>query len=156
MLSFVSRSISELLKPLESKDSNLSVANCPWLAESWVKLAARAATPKLASDCYSQAANGYAAAMGKRGFPSNSVDAAMLRRAKLLRHCDRNLESLNMIPGDLEKAPNIIELQLQAALVLEKRAVDDKIDAGLRVAISGNPDATIWGWAKLTTAFYQL
>lgn len=153
----------QLLKPLDAYPSVTTASNQLWLAESWAMLAEKAAQQELSSSCYRQAADSYALAMESEDFAQASMQSAMLRRAELLRLAGRRRESLDMISSVLDTTPNLIDLQMQAARILQELAITDETDLGLRSAILGPVDSTgqslespVWGWAKLATTLHQL
>lgn len=152
-----------LLELLEPYQSHVTVSNELWLADSWAQLAEMNGQKDLSSQCCLQAEQAYARALQKEGFPVGSVVAMNVRRARLLKRAGKLAETLELLEGILSETPNLIELQITAAMILQELAINDTTDLGLRSAIFGplneqgqTTESSIWGWSKLTTMLHRL
>ena len=145
----------EMIEPLKGNNQTLTSANVLWLGESWSKLAEKAASEKLAEQCYAKAAAAYQMAMARDDFPTGSRTSGLVRQAELLRKSGQLSEATKLIGEVLAKTPNAFGLQVEAAQCLQDSALESGRPEQLSVAINGPPDSPIWGWGKLATTLYQ-
>ncbi|GAA4473307.1 hypothetical protein [Novipirellula rosea] len=155
--------LEQTLAAIDSDSDVLTASNQLWIAESWAKLARRSQTPKIARQCYENAAKTYASSLLQKDFPAASRTAALIRQAELLRLAGKIPDSLEIMTTILAKSPGAIEMQIQAAKSLEQIAFQQPSAATLRAAISGPPGegrnsaaSPLWGWAKLTSHLHRI
>tara|TARA_R110002049_G_scaffold72490_7_gene187465 strand:+ start:1600 stop:4347 length:2748 start_codon:yes stop_codon:yes gene_type:complete len=150
------KTLDELLAPLQGKQSTLTAENRLWIGESWSQFADRAVSPALARDCFEKAAASFAAAMQSPGFDNKSRTAAQIRQTQFLRKAGRLSDALDVIEQMLQLTPNVFSLQMEAAMTIERIALDDADPEGLLHAVQGPPDSAVWGWNKLVTALHSM
>jgi len=110
--------------------------------------------------CYRRAAAIAGQVLQRDDFPDAAYLGTKKQQAQWLRQAGSIDESLAVILEMLKRSPNVIELQLQAALSMEEIAVANDSAVALRDAIAGTStdgsESSVWGWGKLTTNLHRL
>ncbi len=156
-------SLAEMTEPLVTADSELDSSNVLWIAESWSKIAQRAATPDLAAACFQRSAVTYDCATQRDDFPVDSRQSAWLRQAELWRSAGKPSEAIAVIEKVLRDSPRAFALQIEAAKALQEKALAEGKPLELISAINGpqsqsseQGDSAIWGWGRLVATLHNV
>ncbi|EMI51693.1 hypothetical protein RSSM_06835 [Rhodopirellula sallentina SM41] len=151
------KELDAMLAKLPPKSNAVSPQDWLWIGQSWAQLASKAINAQTAKACYDRAAKTCSVAIALPSFPEDRVAATQVRHAEWLRRAGKTQASLNVLAEILEKSPNVFDLQTQAAMSLEKLAIEQDSEPDLRAAIRGPDDQpAIWGWSKLAVQLHKL
>ncbi len=150
-------SLDESMVEVLSTSSSATVQDKLWMAQSWATLAEKTPNAKVAKECFGRAVSICETELERETIPENLVTSTRVRQAEWLRRTGKPEASLKAISAILMKTPNVLELQMQAAIAREELAIAHDSEDELRHAIDGDSDSqSIWGWAKLTGNLHRL
>ncbi|MFG0255995.1 MAG: hypothetical protein ACF787_13030 [Rhodopirellula sp. JB053] len=151
------KELDALLAKLPAKSNAVSPQDWLWIGQAWADLAPKATNAQTSMACYDRAAKTCSLAIALPSFPEDRVAATQVRHAEWLRRAGKTQASLDVLAEILKKSPNVFDLQTQAAMSLEKLAIEQDSEPNLRAAIRGPEDKTaIWGWSKLAVQLHKL
>ena len=148
---------AELTETVLGEISSVPTETLLWIGESWAQIGEGIRAKELRSDGCLRAAEIYQLAIQRIDFPSSSMPTVQARRVQLLRQAGRIEESLSILNELLTKTPNVIELQMQSAELLQMLATKSGQSDDFGAAIKG-PSAfsPIWGWSRLVTTLHSM
>lgn len=127
-----------------------------WAAQAWSDLAGRTEDPSVRTTCASRSNE-----LLLKASNSNALDDAQqmtlrLKRIDLMQASGQTESAISLLSEILRQSPTAVDLQIQAAQLLLDAANASSDDDMYATAISGRPDESIWGWAKLTNTLVRM
>ncbi len=152
------KSLDKLIATTSSKPSTSDDAmQWLWIAQSWASLGEQSNNSNVTKTCYERAVAICQELLGSKLVPQSHLTSTWLRQTQWLRLSGNPEASLDVLDEILRATPNVLHLQMQAALTLEERAIEGDSESQLRQAISGMSDeSAFWGWAKLAVNLHRL
>jgi tetratricopeptide (TPR) repeat protein len=152
------QSLDKLIATTSMKTSSSDEAmEWLWIAQSWASLGEQSNHSDVTRVCYERAAAICQDLLGSTLVPQDHITSTRLRQMQWLRLSGNPEASLEVLGEILRATPNVLDLQMQAALTMEELAIEGDSESQLRQAISGTSDEpAFWGWAKLAVNLHRL